>query len=72
MNDEWHEKNEALRTIDAKRLNGAFAAFNTNVQMEWPARRLLIGIVLGLSPEAVDLAVEELKRVGLIVEHWLQ
>lgn len=70
--DDWNTKNEALRTKDAKRMNGAFLAFNPSNQMEWAARRLIIAAVLDIAEAAVDRGIEEMKRVGLIQEHWLQ
>lgn len=72
MNDDWHTKNEALRTLTAKRVNGALLAFNPGVKMEWEARRMMMATVLGVGEAEIDRAIEELKRVGLVTIGWIQ
>lgn len=64
---------EKTNNPDTKRLGMAFTAFRLNAEGrndvdDWPARRLAIAAVLGISEDAVERSMDELIRLGIFHE----
>lgn len=72
MSDNILTKAEHAKTVEAKRLAAALVAFNTNIEIEPAARRLLVSVALGLTLAQVDAAFEDLIEVGAVSVRWLQ
>ena len=68
---EWSSKVAKLENEASIRFALAMAAFS-DVPIEWEARRFMMAQALSVSENAIDRAMEDVKKVGLAVENWIQ
>lgn len=68
---EWLELAQKMSTPEGCRMAAAAVACNLDCPMEWPARRMLLAVALGMSETQVEDSFKEMVELGLITERFL-